>query len=577
MRLPILRTVLLICVGFFPDASVLFAQFEGLDNPIYIKNVTEQGKLFDLDNILWQPDSFKVYEITSALRKYAIRNNDQVQLFNAEFGEIVYLMLNYNGPSKDQRIISRLQDQITIQHEIENYTQEVTARRYLARYYWENVKNYELAFEQYLVNDQILRSNTTIEAFERSASNFSIARAYFDFKDYEPALEYLNKIPVQPSGTKSSEETYYRATLNIKALAWQGLSQLDSAELCLHTLLDFVYSINNEEWYPITYGYLGHNYFLKKEFAQAEKYLLKGISLAIEQKDIGWTIQQKLWLADVYFSMNQPSKAIPLALWSQENKHKNTSQSTQKIDKNLYTILSKIYISAGNISLANKYVDSALQVTNEINTQFSSLVLSRIQQKQYLTNASKIEKEKNVKVRERNILIGFVFLLLFLSIYIYLLRQRKHLQQQQLKQTMISEQHLELTLASEQLRNFTSLIADKNQMIERVQQQFADGPSGDAIKTLQKANLLTYEDWETFKTLFEKVHSGYLKRLQEKLPTLSPAETRFMTLAKLNYSNKEMAYAMGVSPDSVRLTWHRLRKKLQLSDEMTLKNLVDSI
>jgi len=65
--------------------------------------------------------------------------------------------------------------------------------------------------------------------------------------------------------------------------------------------------------------------------------------------------------------------------------------------------------------------------------------------------------------------------------------------------------------------------------------------------------------------------------MQEKIPDLSPSEIRFMTLARLNFSNKEMAAALGVTPQAIRVTRHRLRKKLNLPDEQNLEELVQSI
>jgi DNA-binding CsgD family transcriptional regulator len=50
-----------------------------------------------------------------------------------------------------------------------------------------------------------------------------------------------------------------------------------------------------------------------------------------------------------------------------------------------------------------------------------------------------------------------------------------------------------------------------------------------------------------------------------------------MALAKLNFSNKEMSAALGVTPQAIRVTWHRLRKKLDLSEEETIEELVNRV
>ena len=112
--------------------------------------------------------------------------------------------------------------------------------------------------------------------------------------------------------------------------------------------------------------------------------------------------------------------------------------------------------------------------------------------------------------------------------------------------------------------------------IETLQQQLDNGEK-EALEQLHSTTILTDEEWEYFRQLFEKVHGGYLQRLKEKLPGLTPAETRFMALSKLKFSNKEMAATLGVSPQAMRVTWHRLRKKLELPEESSADELVNSL
>ena len=68
-----------------------------------------------------------------------------------------------------------------------------------------------------------------------------------------------------------------------------------------------------------------------------------------------------------------------------------------------------------------------------------------------------------------------------------------------------------------------------------------------------------------------------MQRLREKLPQLSPADTRYIVLSKLNLTSREMASMLGVRPDAIRLYRHRLRKKLQITDDKTLEELIRSI
>lgn len=102
-------------------------------------------------------------------------------------------------------------------------------------------------------------------------------------------------------------------------------------------------------------------------------------------------------------------------------------------------------------------------------------------------------------------------------------------------------------------------------------------PNTEVLSQLQNSILLTEDQWEQFKFNFDKVHIGYLNRLKDKLPDLTPAETRFMVLAKLKLSNKEMAGMLGVSMQGVRNYKYRLRKKLNLPEDGDIDSLVNII
>src|SRR5205085_12283299 len=102
-------------------------------------------------------------------------------------------------------------------------------------------------------------------------------------------------------------------------------------------------------------------------------------------------------------------------------------------------------------------------------------------------------------------------------------------------------------------------------------------PDSDLLRLLQNSVLLTDEHWRNFSRLFEKVHRGFFQRLKEKLPGLSPAETRFTALIKLQLSNKEMANMLGVGTEAMRQIRSRLKKKLNSEAEEGIEELVEKI
>jgi tetratricopeptide (TPR) repeat protein len=145
----------------------------------------------------------------------------------------------------------------------------------------------------------------------------------------------------------------------------------------------------------------------------------------------------------------------------------------------------------------------------------------------------------------------------------------------------------ELLHAKKLLDNYTENLIDKNKAIEELQfeNEKLKGLKAaelykekiDNLDDLNNATILTNEDWEKFKELFEQVYKGFFIRLKDKLPNLTNAEIRLMSLIKLNLDAKQMANMLGVSPETITKTKYRLRKKINLPENQDIESLVQSI
>ncbi|OEK07188.1 helix-turn-helix transcriptional regulator [Roseivirga misakiensis] len=69
-------------------------------------------------------------------------------------------------------------------------------------------------------------------------------------------------------------------------------------------------------------------------------------------------------------------------------------------------------------------------------------------------------------------------------------------------------------------------------------------------------------------------------RLQELLkrryPNLTAYDIRLCTYLKANFSTKEIAVILNITPDSVKKAKHRLRKKLKLRPDTSINSLLDN-
>ncbi|MFT6147549.1 MAG: ligand-binding sensor domain-containing protein/DNA-binding CsgD family transcriptional regulator [Saprospiraceae bacterium] len=78
------------------------------------------------------------------------------------------------------------------------------------------------------------------------------------------------------------------------------------------------------------------------------------------------------------------------------------------------------------------------------------------------------------------------------------------------------------------------------------------------------------EDWQGFARHFDQVHGQFLQRIREKYPQLTPKDHRLCAYLRMNLVSKEIAPLMNISVRSVEVARYRMRKKLEIGNEVNL-------
>jgi DNA-binding CsgD family transcriptional regulator len=116
---------------------------------------------------------------------------------------------------------------------------------------------------------------------------------------------------------------------------------------------------------------------------------------------------------------------------------------------------------------------------------------------------------------------------------------------------------------------------EKTNLVETLQEQLSkremSADQMERISELSQHTILTEEDWEKFKNMFEKVYPGFFHGLKQKSIDITIAELRMAALCKLKIPAKEAANLLGISPNSVNKTRQRLRSRLGLDPEANLE------
>ena len=145
----------------------------------------------------------------------------------------------------------------------------------------------------------------------------------------------------------------------------------------------------------------------------------------------------------------------------------------------------------------------------------------------------------------------------------------------------------ELEFSNKSLTTHTLNLIQKNGIMEEIRETISEvlkaprkdenAPVYGRLIKLIDYNFNLDKNWDAFKVYFEQVHKGFFVKLKEKHPELSNGELKMAALVRLNMNLKETATVMGISPDSVKTSRYRLRKKLQLEEEQNMTDYLMTV
>lgn len=459
--------------------------------------------------------------------------------------------------------------------------------------YYYQLKQYAEAFEYYLRAYDSYK-HVPVERYpDRHYAQYAIARAYYDFQDYATTIRLCKEIE-QLYPEKNYVSVY---TFDMMGMSYLKTQQYDSALVLFQWIVqhpETAHPVN--AWKAIAMGNIGLVYYYQGNLNQALEFLRPAIEISRDENIPDNTAAFAAKAIAIYVKQNNVQQAGKYAEQALIAAH----QANTVINYfDVYQALAGYYKQTGDLAKAITCMDSAnlfkdsLAVINNVNLKNQGeRMVETIRKKQM---EKMIQEEKSRQVLMRNGLVVLIILLMLIALLVYsrMRLMNKNREQQLLAEKWMAEK--ELNNATSKLADFTRSIIEKNELLEktsteidelqeayqRLKDEHGAGmePAAKAglMKVLQEAVLLTNEQWRDFAVLFEKVHPGFFSRLKEKLPGLSPAETRFAALSKLKLNNKEMAAMLAVGTDAIRQSRSRFRKKFNLSEDASVEDAIDLI
>ena len=253
--------------------------------------------------------------------------------------------------------------------------------------------------------------------------------------------------------------------------------------------------------------------------------------------------------------------------------------------QNVYYATADVYRVLGNSDSFYRYFQLYNNLHDSIERSIANsrleIVRLRLNNQSDVSQIHELKKEKDAEVRNRNFIIAAIVLAAIVALLILNRQRLKSRYERQLafQQKVAAEN--EMAAAKEQLNMFTQNIIEKTKLIEKLEQEAVSKPLTDEQQQLahqlSHQTILTEEDWEKYKILFEKVYPGFFLKLKEIVPDITEGDCRIAALIRLHLNTKQMAAMLGISTDSVYKIKQRLRKRLPLNNDVTIETYLTKI
>ena len=126
-------------------------------------------------------------------------------------------------------------------------------------------------------------------------------------------------------------------------------------------------------------------------------------------------------------------------------------------------------------------------------------------------------------------------------------------------------------------QNFLSSILSSINEIKKTKNDVEQSAKLDNLMMLIKQQMNNSDKVKVFNLEVDKIHRDFNQRLATRYPDLTESDRRLAILIRLDFSSKEIAPLLNISPKSVEIARYRLRKKLELKDRENLTEFLKSL
>jgi len=306
---------------------------------------------------------------------------------------------------------------------------ELIVRQSIIDYWWSRapVKNYELVFEQYTVQEKRIEDISSDDIPEKARYYVHIGNAYYSFSEYPKAMYYFRLALKEKD--KEENRGWKLHAYNGMGLCYSALGDYDRSDSCfdaiIHTKLLAENESDRNEWSGIIAGNIGNNMVMRGELDKAALLFKSSVERMLKTTDCAFVSESAVDLASVLLKKGNLKEAkyyIDLAVAN------HFKPLTPRNNPLFYETLSKYYLATGNEKSGIVYMDSMLSAKKQDEEQFNAMLLLRMEQKEATKQQQELvrEKEKRQQTQHRLLALFFGFIVITgLLWYVFVLYRRK--------------------------------------------------------------------------------------------------------------------------------------------------------
>lgn len=562
-----LKTILIFSCLLSPVFAA--AQYDFLLHKTYAERHTLIDSMFICTNPV-SKDTVAFFKMITKLGEKALKNNDDELYYETQF-----VLLQRRHPLSIERLTELIN---TLQKDKDTY-RLILANSYLTlgKYYEKELNKYAPALTYYLKAYYLIEKTPSSVYPNKKETLYTIGLAYYNFNDLANTMKFMKQadslaLPHKPTRSKNQ---ILLDTKNAIGLVFLRSGTFDSALHYFELVRNLAVTLNDNMWVGIANDNMGYLENEMGNYDKALELLDTGVPKLTSATDSSDNSEYLYVVGKLWLKKHNPRKAKPYIFLARSCAN-YVGRDKSYFLFNIYQVLFEYESQMGNTTTAHAYADSVFTTYDSVKSWTNALELTHahhaVELEEYNNSIRVLEEKAEIHKLQRNALTAIVVLLSAIAILII---NRKRLQSHQ--KSRLAE--AELAIATTRLNEFTRNIKEKNELIEQLQgaNNRSEPLEDEPLLKPQQFTILNDEEWNSFRVLFEKVHKGFLSRLVQKLPGLTPGEIRFIALSKLRLSPKDMASVLGISHYSIRNYPYRIRKKLNLTEEYDLDKLIDSI